>query len=162
MHIRRQGTDRTCWGKRREMLNSPCCCPVSPVPGKWSVNPSGTSSQLGVANCVLTHPSPQKNVQEVQVPPALDFLLLLLILQGCLSFPDDLVWVRSTECHCLGTHPLPKGKRRSCNGRGQERPKGARLDPGLPVCGPCRKSPPVWSWAIWQARRKRRPCGVSQ
>lgn len=104
------------------MLNSPCCCPVSPVPGKWSEEPSGTSSQVGVANCVLTHLSPQKNVQEVQVSPALDLLLLFLILQGCLSFLDDLVWARSTECHCLGTHPLPKGGQRSCNGRG---PRGA-------------------------------------
>ena len=58
---------------------------------------------------LCTHPGPQENVQEVQVPPALDLLSLFLVLQGGVPFPDDLVWAGSTGCCCLGTRPLPEG-----------------------------------------------------
>lgn len=70
-----------------------------------------------------SHPSPQENVQEVQVPLAL-YLPALSHPEGCFPFPDDLVWAGSTGCHCLGPTPsAQKGKRGPAMGgvpRGQE------------------------------------------
>ena len=53
-----------------------------------SENLPGTRCQVGWTPC--THPNTQENVQEVQMSPLLDLLLLLLILQGCLPLLDDL------------------------------------------------------------------------